>query len=100
MPLMMKPSLGYLLALPSYHYKQKALKVLLPVVEDRMTNMKRKRADPSFEYEEPKDLITWMTQAVLDNIDTRMVPPNFIGTRLLLFVSTAQAIHCSFAGKP
>lgn len=99
MPWMIKPFLGYLGALPVYYYKQKALKFLLPVIEDRMTKMKRKRADPSFQYEEQKDLITWMTQAVLDNTDTRMVPPTFLGTRLLFFVSTTEAIHYSCSGN-
>lgn len=90
MPWMIKPFLGYLGALPVFYYKQKAMKLLLPVVQDRMANMKRKRADPSFEYEEPKDLITWMVQAVLDNTGTKNVPPEFLGTRLLFFVSTAH----------
>lgn len=73
---------------------------LLPVIAERMANIKRKIADPSFDYEEPKDLITWMIQAVLDNTETKNVPPEFLGQRLLFFVSTTQTIHCSCSGKP
>ena len=93
MPWMMKPFFGYLGALPVYYYKQKAMKLLLPVIRDRMVNIKRKRADPSFEFHEPKDLITWITQAVLDNPETKNSPPEFLGTRLLFFVSTVDTLY-------
>lgn len=99
MPWMMKPFFGYLGALPVYYYKQKAMNFLLPVVQERMANIKRKRADSSFEFEEPKDLITWMTQAVLDSPETENSPPKFLGTRLLFFVSTAYTHYRSSSRK-
>ena len=95
MPWIMKPFFGYLGALPVYYYKQKALKHLLPVIRERISNMKHKRADPTFEFEEPKDLITWMTQAVLDSPETRNSPPEFLGTRLLFFVSNTDTSYRS-----
>ena len=90
MPWMIKPFFGYLGALPVYYYKRKALNFLMPVLQERMDNIKRARSDPSFEFAEPKDLITWMTQAVLDNPETKDSSPQFLGTRLLFFVSTAN----------
>lgn len=92
-PWMMKPPLGYLAALPIHYYKQQAMKFLLPVVRDRMANIKRKRADPSCNFEEPKDLITWITQAMFDNPETKDNPPEFVATRLLFVVSAADGLH-------
>ena len=91
MPWMMKPFFGYLGALPVHYYKQKALSFLIPVIRERMDHIKHKRADPSFDFEEPLDLITPITHAMLDNPETRNNPPEFIGTRLLLFVSITDA---------
>lgn len=85
-PWMIKPFLGYLMALAVYYHKRKSMKFLRPVIRDRMANMKRKRADPSFEFEEPSDLITWMTQAILDDNETEDSPPDFIGNRILFIV--------------
>ena len=100
LPWMLKPFVGYLGALPVYYYRQKALKFLLPVIRDRIANIKRKRADPFFEYEEPKDLITWIVQAALDNPETQNVAPEFLGTRLLFFVSpAAHSIPWSSSSK-
>ena len=92
-PWIMKPPIGYLAALPIYYYKQQAMKFLVPVVRDRMANIKRKRADPSFNFEEPKDLLTWTTQAALDDPETKYKPPEFLALHLLFFVSTVDGRH-------
>lgn len=91
MPWMMRPLFGYLGALPVYYCMQKSLKFLVPLVRDRMEHIKRKRADASFEFDEPKDLVTWMVIAVLDNPETKDSPPGPLATRLLLF--TLGAMH-------
>lgn len=91
MPWMMRPLFGYLGSLPVYYYKQKSLKFLLPLIRDRMGNIKRKRADASFDFDEPKDLVTWMVIAVLDHPETKDTSPELLATRLLLF--TLGAIH-------
>lgn len=98
-PWILKPFFGSLGALPVYYYRQKALKFLLPVVRERLDNIKRKRADPSFEFEEPKDLMTWMAEAVLDHPETRNSPPEFLGTRLLFLVRTTHVTYRSNSGK-
>lgn len=51
-------------------------------IEARVAKLKRKGADPSLDYEGPKDLITWINQSALDDTHTRMVSPKSIGTRL------------------
>ena len=90
---MIKPFFGYLGALPVYYTKQKALKFLLPVVRDRLSNIKRKRADPSFDFKEPVDLLTWITQAMLDDAETKNHPPEFLAKRVLFLVSHARILY-------
>ena len=96
---MIKPFFGYLGALPVYYTKRKALKLLVPVVRDRLLNIKRKRADPSFDFKEPVDLLTWITQAMLDDAETKNNPPEFLAKRVLFLVSHARILYWSFSGK-
>ena len=63
MPSVLKPFFGYLTAIPIYIQKNKSFGYLLPVFKERMENIRRKRADPTFEFDEPKDMITWMSTA-------------------------------------
>ena len=96
---MLKPIFGYLGALPVYYRKRKALKFLVPIVRDRISDIKRKRADQSFDSEEPADLITWMAQAMLDNPETRNKPPEFIAQRLLFLVCHAENLYWANADQ-
>ena len=95
---MIKP-VGYLLALAVYYSKQKAMKLLVPVVQDRLSNIKRKRADSSFDFEEPVDLLTWITQAMLDDVNTKNHPPEFLAKRVLFLVSHPRIFYWSISGK-
>ena len=45
-------------------YRRECFKFLLPVIKERMENLKRKRGDPSVVYDETEDLITWMIKAL------------------------------------
>ena len=99
-PWILKPVLGYLGAFPVYYSKQQSMKFSVPVIEERIANIKHKRADPSFDFEEPKDMISWMTQAMLDNPETRNNPPDFIGERLLLTVGTSLTFNERFVDLP
>ena len=87
-PKILKPIFGSIGALPLYYRKRKMLKFLHPVVRDRVANLRLKRADPSFDFEEPKDLITWMSHAMLDN-ETKDDPAEFLGKRILFLVGLA-----------
>ena len=87
-PKILKPIFGSIGAVPLYYRKRRALNFLQPVVRDRVANLKLKRVDPSFDFEEPKDLITWMSQAMLEN-ETKDDPAEFLGKRLLFLVGFA-----------
>lgn len=98
-PWMLKSFFGFLGAFPVYYRQQKSLKFLRPVIRDRVVKIARKRADPSFDFEEPKDLLTWMTQGMLDNDEPKKNLPDFIGKRVLFFVSRAEILSWSSLGK-
>lgn len=82
-----RPLFGYLTAIPVYIQKNKAFGYLLPVIKERMENIRRKRTDPTFEFEEPKDMITWVATSVIDNHTTRHSKPEAIAERILFLVS-------------
>ena len=85
-PKILKPIFGSIGAVPLYYRKRKALSYLRPIVRDRVANIRRKRADPSFDFEEPKDLITWTSLAMLDDEKSQDDPAEFLSKRLLLLV--------------
>ena len=87
MPWILKAFFGYLGALPIYYYQQKALKFLVPVICDRMANLKRMRDDPSFRFEAPDDLITWATQASIGSPETVANSPEHLAVFMLILVS-------------
>ena len=87
MPSVLKPFFGYLTAIPIYIEKKKSFGYLAPVFKERMENIRRKRADPNFKFDEPKDLITWMSTAVIDNPTTTHSKPEVLAQHLLFFVS-------------
>ena len=98
-PKVMKPIVGSIVAVLLLYRKRKALKFLQPVIRDRVANLKLKRADPSFDFEEPKDLITWMSQAMIDN-PTKDDPAEFIGERLLFLVSDLAWANLLLFARP
>ena len=87
MPSLFKPLFGYLMAIPIYIEKNKAFGYLMPASKERMENIRRKRSDPTFEFEEPKDMITWVATAVIDNPTTRHSNPKGLAERVLFLVS-------------
>lgn len=58
------PLVGNLASVAVYVYRRKCLKFLLPVIKERMEDIKRKSSDPSAVYEETEDLLTWIIMAL------------------------------------
>ena len=86
-PSIFKPLLGYLTAIPIYIEKAKSFGYLLPVFKERMENIRRMRNDPTFEFMAPKDMITWMATAVIDNPTTSHSKPETLAQHMMFFVS-------------
>ena len=87
LPSIMKPYLGYPTAIPIHIQKTRTLGYLVPVFKERMANIRRKREDPSFDFVESKDMISWMSAAVIDNPTTSHSKPEALAERIMFFVS-------------
>ena len=86
-PWFLSSFLGHLVAIPVYICRNRAFKFLVPEIKERMDTIKRKRMDPSHIYDEPKDLITWYVNAILDSDSTKHSTPEALADRLLFLVS-------------
>jgi hypothetical protein len=75
---------GYLVKMILWVYKTRCLKFLLPLVKERMENTRRKHIDPSFDYDAPDDLITWVVEALLTK--TKSPTPELVAERVLILV--------------
>lgn len=87
MPSFLKPIFGYLVAVPIFIAQAKTFRHLVPLFKQRVKDIQRKREDPSFVFDEPKDMITYMVAAALDNQDAHSSRPAAMAEHLLFFVS-------------
>lgn len=79
------PLFGTLASVAVNLYRRRCLKFLLPVVKERMEKIKRKRSDPSFIYDETKDVMTWLIIALPN------ASPTQVADQILFLVSIAVA---------
>ena len=86
LPLVLKPVFGYLLALPIFVAQTLALWYLVPEIKNRMVNIRRKRSDPTFDWNEPKDMLMWVVIAAMDRQDPKADTPEMIAQGLLFLV--------------
>ena len=88
MPWPQRPFLGYLATMPVYIYMTRSLSSLVPVVEDRIVKIRRRRAEASFPSKVPNSIMAWYVIAILDvYIAESVKTPEAIASRLILLVS-------------
>ncbi|KAJ7805886.1 cytochrome P450 [Mycena olivaceomarginata] len=61
-PKFMKPAVAWFATMPNRRHSGVAMKYLKPLIKERIEDMKRKEADPTYAWEEPNDFITWMVR--------------------------------------
>ena len=83
MPWFLTPILGHLAFFPVNMYRKKAMRLLLPVCEERMKSMASATKDVS---DEPKDLITWAIQ----RLDGARTTPTLVADMIISLVSMAN----------
>jgi cytochrome P450 len=82
-PKLLEPIFGRLFALPNnYHHRQSAA-LHRPLIDERLANIRRKDTDPSFNWEEPNDYLTWHIRAAQAEGNERELEPEMISRRLL-----------------
>ena len=60
------PVIGFLAGVVVKAYRRRALKFMVPVAQERIDRIRRKREDPGREYEEPMDIMQWAILACPD----------------------------------
>lgn len=60
------PVIGFLAGMVVKAYRRRALKFMVPVAQERIDRIRRKRDDPGREYEEPMDIMQWAILACPD----------------------------------
>lgn len=99
-PHFLKPVFGPLVTIPNNRHWRNTTKYTLPIINERLANIKRKKEDPSFHWDESNDYISWHTNPAMaegrhdeltaDRISRRLMPLNFaaIHTTALTMTNT------------
>ncbi len=82
-PKLFHPVMGPIYALPNtIHYRQSRA-YTLPLVQERVENMKKKDADPNFEWEEPNDFLMWHIRSAHNENNKQEMDPEMACRRLM-----------------
>ncbi|KAL9135843.1 MAG: hypothetical protein Q9175_002948 [Cornicularia normoerica] len=86
-PRFLKPIIGPLITIPNTRHWRNTAKYTLPIITKRLANFNRKQEDPSFEWDEPNDYVSWHINIATaegrhdeltpDMISRRLMPINF-----------------------
>lgn len=99
-PHFLKPVFGPLVTIPNNRHWRNTTKYTLPIINERLADIKRKKEDPSFHWDEPNDYISWHINLAMaegrhdeltpDRISRRLMPLNFtaIHTTALTMTNT------------
>lgn len=87
LPLVLKPIFGYTLAVPIYLVQAIIFRQLVPVVKQRMINVRRKKTDPNFDWDQPKDMLMWVVIAAMNRGDAKADRAENIAQCMLFMVS-------------
>lgn len=92
LPLCLKPWIGYPLAVPIGIAESLSYRYLVPEINRRMVNTRRKKAESTFRWDEPKDMLTWIVAASLERDDPQAQRPDKIAQGLLFLVSSTRTL--------
>jgi cytochrome P450 len=100
LPRILRPILGPIITIPNRRHYRKTAKYTVPLIKERFANIERKCNDPTFDWVEPNDYITWhinlataenkLIELTPDMISRRLMPLNFaaIHTTVLTITNT------------
>ncbi|PZD24822.1 CypX, Cytochrome P450, partial [Pyrenophora tritici-repentis] len=96
-PWFLRPLLGLLMSLPYKLYKTRALKIVLPMIIESMSNIEREIMDPAFSSESPDNFIKWMVTAALKAKSTAFTTPEDAAERFLIVVLALDSTSVALA---
>ncbi|KAK5127729.1 hypothetical protein LTR08_004229 [Meristemomyces frigidus] len=82
-PKALKPLVVPLLTFPNRRHYRGTAKYTLPLIKERLELMDRKAQDPSLDWQEPNDYITWHINLARAENNARELDPILISRRLL-----------------
>lgn len=95
-PWFVRPALGFFMGLSYNFYKARALKIVLPLITESMSNIKRQAREPSFTYDSSDDFVKWMVTAALNAKSTAIHSPEDATERFLMVVSIILSFRIPF----
>lgn len=101
-PHWLKSVVGRIATMPNtYHWKNTA-KYTLPMIIDRLANIRKKKEDPTFDWIEPNDYISWHINIALAEDRQDELTPEMISRRLMpinfaaIHTTTLTITNCLF----
>jgi cytochrome P450 len=82
-PKVLEPLMGHVLAMPNYYYGNKASKIVLPLIKERLECIRRKDEDPSIDWQDPNDYLSWHIRVAQAEGNLQELQPEMISRRLL-----------------
>ncbi|KAI4185316.1 MAG: hypothetical protein L6R41_004203 [Letrouitia leprolyta] len=96
-PSFLTPLIGRLLAIPVATRLRNTSKYTLPIINERLANFRRKQHDPSIEWQEPNDYLSWhISLAQVENRPDEL-EPQMIARRLMAL--NFAALHTTAMGS-
>jgi len=88
-PKLLHPIMGPIFSLPNTIHYHQSRRYTLPLVQERIENLKKKEADPSFEWEEPNDFLMWHIRSAYNEQNKQEMDPEMACRRLMPLVFAA-----------
>ena len=82
-PRFLKPLVGPLVTIPNTRRWRNTTKYTLPIINERLANLKRKEEDPSFQWDEPNDYLSWHIKLAMAEGRHDQLTPDMISRRLM-----------------
>ncbi|KAF2436506.1 cytochrome P450 [Tothia fuscella] len=97
-PKLLTPLFGRLFAIQNHLHHRQGAALSLPIIKERLANIRRKASDPGFLWEEPNDYLTWhirlaqkenkLEELEPERISRRLLPINFAAIHTTVFTIT------------
>lgn len=96
-PKLLTPLIGRLLALPVHGRLRNTSKYTAPITAERLANFRRKQLDPTFEWQEPNDYLSWHIACATAEGRHDELDPDIIARRLMAL--NFAALHTTAMGS-
>lgn len=82
-PKALKPLVAPILTIPNRRHYRRTAKYTFPLIKERLELMDRKAQDPTFDWQEPNDYVSWHINLARAENNTRELDPVLISRRIM-----------------